>query len=243
MKKFLVILGKYIILLISLGVQIYNYFYYKNMLQPVGIMRIEIISIYLIIIISLVMFGILIVDLDRYKDNIKEWFHKTSRSIKWAFRMNKNHEFDHAYFLQTIKWKLEDMLKFYSSDYKKNGYPVSMDAWKVKDDLEHAIYYLEIIIDDDDTKHKRFLHPIYSEYNCDKCTWKGDWFHEPKEQKEKDKGYKIYHPPHLICTTCMNAGMSRKERNCLLKKQQTQFELENKQFFDFVAKRFEFWWD
>lgn len=238
MKKFLIVALKYFILFGSMGFQIYNYFHFKNMLQPEGSFRMEVLSVYMILLLSLTIVGFLIVDLLLYKDDIKEWFHKLFRSIKWGIRMWGNHNFDHAYFLQTIKWKLEDMLKFYSSDY-----PISGEAWKVKDDLEHAIYYLELIMDEENTKDKRFLHPIYSDFDCSKCTWKGNWLHEPTEQKYKDKGCKIWHPPHLICNTCMDNGLPTNQRKSFFQKQRKQFELENKQFFDFIAERYEFWWD
>lgn len=66
--------------------------------------------------------------------NIKNFFIKLKRSCKWFGRMWNNHDFDDAYLMQTIVWKMKDML--YQLDvvdsnfidlrnqefYKDNGY-------------------------------------------------------------------------------------------------------------------------
>ena len=66
--------------------------------------------------------------------NIKNFFIKLKRSCRWFRRMWNNHDFDDAYLMQTIVWKMKDML--YQLDvvdskfvdlrnqefYKDNGY-------------------------------------------------------------------------------------------------------------------------
>ena len=66
--------------------------------------------------------------------NIKNFFIKLKRSCRWFERMWNNHDFDDAYLMQIIVWKMKDML--YQLDvvdskfvdlrnqelYKDNGY-------------------------------------------------------------------------------------------------------------------------
>ena len=70
----------------------------------------------------------------RIISNIKNFFIKLKRSCKWFKRMWNNHDFDDAYFIHVIVWKMKDML--YQLDvvdskfvdlrnqelYKDNGY-------------------------------------------------------------------------------------------------------------------------
>ena len=70
----------------------------------------------------------------RIISNIKNFFIKLKRSCKWFKRMWNNHDFDDAYLMEVIIWKMKDML--YQLDvvdskfvdlrnqelYKDNGY-------------------------------------------------------------------------------------------------------------------------
>lgn len=52
--------------------------------------------------------------------NIKVFLSKFKRSCRWFKRMWNNYDFDYTYLIQTIVWKMEDML--YQLDVKDSGF-------------------------------------------------------------------------------------------------------------------------
>ena len=92
----------------------------------------------------------------RIISNIKNFFIKLKRSCKWFRRMWNNHDYDSAYLIQVIVWKMKDMLYQldildsdivdlrYQELYKNNGY--NGDMLK---SLEECIEIGERLLKDD----------------------------------------------------------------------------------------------
>jgi hypothetical protein len=159
--------------------------------------------------------------------NIQEKIYRLKRSLRWFKRTWACGEFDFFYMFQVQKWKLEDMKKLYESD----GGAICGNAWEIKDQIEHAIYYLEIIMEED--YNMKFLHPIYDEsWDCSICAWKKEGFI-----------HSGIWSPNLKCQMCTAHGMTHNKVLDLYKKQWSAHQEDIKAYFLYIAEHCEFWWD
>lgn len=115
------------------------------------------------------------------------------------------------------------MLEFYRSDMA-----MSSEAWKIADQIEHAIYYLDIVMEEN--ANEKFLNPLYTDWNCHICAW-------------HCKFSEMFTAKNSKCHMCIQNGVPTDQWYAFLQKQEAAHEADIKQFTDYIAEHIQEWWD
>lgn len=146
---------------------------------------------------------------------VRNFFVKLKRSCKWFKRMWNNYDFDDAYLMQVIVWKMKDMLYQFDvvdCDFvdlrnqehcKDNGY----DGDMIKS-LEECIELGERLIEDDYTIYPEVVSEWFETHGC---------LEKMPEDIRK-----------LFMDACREAEVRRSE--------------DNEKFFDIMKKHHYGWW-
>ena len=147
--------------------------------------------------------------------NIKYFFCKLRRSCRWFKRMWNNHDFDSAFLMQVIVWKMKDML--YQLDVVDKSFVDLRNQEHLKDNgyegdmlksLEECIEIGERLIDDDYEKIPDVVEK---------------WFNEHKFNETMPEDiYKLFSES--------------------LKESEKQRKKDNEKFFDIMKQHHYGWW-
>jgi hypothetical protein len=155
---------------------------------------------------------------------IKKFFEQIKYMIIWFPVIWKDCNWDHSYFLEILRFKMNQMLLY----FEKDTIICKEEANEIIKDLSRCLYLI------DKLNNGKYEEEAWTDYNK-KYPLEEDWGYKFVEEKENDKKIIKY-----------RYEMNDEQKECVIQCKKNEEELYNqysKELFDIIQRKLRYWWD